>query len=418
MLGNSRSIRFGRKSASHRHRPQTAPVSRPASLAGEAVSPEFALLAACVRWPDDAARHAAVRLAATGVDWHYVVALGGRHRVSALICHGLTRAGVTPPSPHAEALRAANQASAWNEFLLATELHRVLAALAGIGIEPVVLKGVAVAMAAYGRLGLRFSRDIDLLVRPGEVGAAAAMLTERGYVRIEPKSDASPREVRQWMRRRKDIVYHHTGSGFVIELHWRLFDNAHLMGDVHGAGTVPLASQGGEIRVLPADFALLYLCVHGAQHAWSRLKWLADVCALFSRQSIAEREAFYLHARARGIGRPVAQAMLLCERLCALPLPPGVAADSVADPWIARLARIALRAMAGGGTIELEMRRFGSTAKNLSHYLLYASLRYRLAEAWFDLADLSGTDEPSSIRRWGVLARPFAWIQRRRQESW
>jgi FlaA1/EpsC-like NDP-sugar epimerase len=88
-----------------------------------------------------------------------------------------------------------------------------------------------------------------------------------------------------------------------------------------------------------------YLCVHGAYHHWSRLKWLADLNAMLTTTA-ADVTQLYRHAQKIGAGVCSGQALLLCRRLFDLPLPAAVTAEIERDRRVSRLANIALRAMA------------------------------------------------------------------------
>ncbi len=162
--------------------------------------------------------------------------------------------------------------------------------------------------------------------------------------------------------------------------------------------------------VLPPSSNLRYLALHGCQHGWSRLKWLLDFAALVARidaeaQLVLFRETAVMDGR-----RAMGQALVLSADLFGLPLEPGLRRAILADRRTAWLVGIARRCMIECGNSELEDVRFGSTAKNIGHYLLSGSPSYWLAEARFDLADMSGLPEDSPWRRFGGPGRLGAWL--------
>lgn len=63
------------------------------------------------------------------------------------------------------------------------------------GIRVAPLKGVALARGAYPKPGQRVFRDLDLLIRPADLGPAQRLLEEEGFVRLEPQGPL-PRAVR------------------------------------------------------------------------------------------------------------------------------------------------------------------------------------------------------------------------------
>ena len=182
---------------------------------------------------------------------------------------------------------------------------------------------------------------------------------------------------------RKDIGFVHETTGLRIELHWRLFLNPHAMAEssfMTASRVVPLAGTQG-LRTLGEEDLFAYLCMHGALHWWNRLKWLADVNALFASTPEDSVEHLVRAADARGAGRAAAQALLLCRRLLGTPLPARLMAalgKSVTARW---LEATALNAMtAGQGEHDPHDLRFGTTRGSLSTFLLSRSWRYRLAE--------------------------------------
>jgi hypothetical protein len=138
-------------------------------------SPEAALLLACLRWPVSAEmRMRVASLARADLDWALFAALVVRHRVFGLVEHALRSAGVTIPEPQRAALCDRAQRTSWSELIMAGELRAIQDDLRVGGVQPTILKGLALSIKAYGRLGLRYNRDIDLLVPWSDVKTACA----------------------------------------------------------------------------------------------------------------------------------------------------------------------------------------------------------------------------------------------------
>jgi len=96
---------------------------------------------------------------------------------------------------------------------------------------------------------------------------------------------------------------------------------------------------------LARDDLFAYLCVHGAHHAWSRLKWLADLNAFIAATG-ADVMHLHRYAQAKGAGLCSGQALLLCRHLFALPLPDSLAAELQGTARVRKLCAIATDAMA------------------------------------------------------------------------
>ena len=378
---------------------------------------EEQLLCACLRWPLGAGQLASIQeLAVRSIDWRLLERLAARHRVGGLVGNALAQAGLQlPDDSRASFVREVKNAGQ-GELRSAVEAQSICRDLEHGGMKPRLFKGPAVALMAFGRLGLRINRDIDIIVERRDVEKAAQRLARLGYQRIEPAPDASPAALRHWMSTHKDLVFANE-QGMLVELHWRLFDNRALMAE-------PLRDPAQSIRYGPFSFdsfstafTIVYLCVHGAQHAWSRLKWLADVAALLQQIDAASLEECLALARRRRVYPAVGQALLLSHRYVGVAISDQLLDELQASWRIRRLVRMAERTMFGGGATELEDQMFGSTVKNISHYLIASGPRYWLSELWFDATDVSAAGLPDWVQRLGPLARPVAWLVKRRART-
>jgi hypothetical protein len=351
------------------------PVSRPAldipvsgRHAAEALaSPEFLLIASCCRWPPSPSRNAAVQAAAAPVaDWNAVVLAARRQRVISLVYDALLAAGVElPAAPAAELARLA-QAIFRKNLLLATETCRLQKLLDAAEIPSVALKGVALAQLAYGSLKLKHTRDIDLLIPPDRALDAMALLQRDGYTLSFPSNRLSATQRRAVVRYSREIAFIHPDNGAFLELQWRVADNPKLLKEVHAGSPTQnvVVADGLSVRTLARDDLFAYLCIHGAYHAWSRLKWLADLNAFIAA---TDADVVHLHryAQTKGAGFCSGQALLLCRRLFALPLPDGLASELQGTARVRKLYAIAADAMAnrtrgegGGGNAPSAWRGF------------------------------------------------------------
>lgn len=346
------------------------------------LGPEFRFLLAATRWPHDPGAIAEIRAAAGAVtDSGRLLALTRRHHVTGLVARALGHCRDFAGTPLHRTLALEALGLAEEQFRQLVQTRAAVGALQARDIPVAVIKGPPVALAIYGEAGVRRSVDIDLLIDRADLDRAGAVLERSGYERSEPPRDAPPRQVRASLRHGKDWGFDHFGSDTGIELHWRLFQNPRLMGDVSVRDAVERrAAPGMVLPVLPLPLAALHLVVHGAEHAWSRLKWLADLAALI--RSRGDDGALLRDAAAHGLSRPVSAALMLAHALYETPLPDGLARD-----WrTRRLFAVACASLIGrqDGT-ELEDCAGGATAKNLSHYLFRADPRFWWDEMAYDL---------------------------------
>jgi hypothetical protein len=263
--------------------------------------------------------------------------------VAGLVREGLVRAGLAVPAGVASRAQRTMTAALRNTG----EALRVQALLEKVGIEPLFLKGSALAIRAYGSIAVRDSVDIDMVVAPGDVARAWAVLNEAGYVMTAPARPLPPGALRTYQAISKDSAHHHPRRKVRLELHWRLSDAA---GD---AGMPPASDRrmieipgAGALRTLTDAPLFTYLCVHGSGHAWARLKWLADIAALLGTSKDGG-SALWVAAQAGGAARPAASAIMLANAALGTPLPPGfIAPKSIR---LRLLNTLAFRVMAAGG---------------------------------------------------------------------
>lgn len=376
------------------------------------VSVEMTLVCASVRWPSGESERAAVERWSDRVgDWALVRKLIVRHRVAGLASHALLATGANLPEDMRAWCAAQKDMVGLKELAAAAEARRLTQMLASEGVASRVLKGPAVSIAAFGRLGLRTNRDIDILVAAGDRVAASRMLEAQGYNRIEPEQMVSAAAFADWLHNHKDFVFARP-DGMLIELHWRMFNNRALLPNIHRRASYRVTYAPFAFDTLPPMENILYLCVHGAEHAWSRLKWLADVAALLRQmkgEAIVELLAI---ARRENVYPAVAQAVLLCARHLGLVLPSGLRRRLEKNVRVRILVWIAERSLFAGNGQELEEQRFGSTLKNLGHYLMASGHQFRREELRFDLMDLPAAGLDDNFRRFGPFARLAMLITR------
>ena len=382
------------------------------------LSPEFRLVAACAMWPPCAHRTEAIRIAADGrLDWPRFVRVAMRHQVIGLVHEGMTQ--VRPAVPLEIVGEIGGQAAtlARENLAIARESLRLQRLFEETGLPVLFVKGAALAMLAFGNLGLRSGQDIDLLVSQETMSTAVTLVLRAGYRRFDPPSDISDGQLRLLMPLRKDLGFVHQETGLRIELHWRLFLNPHAMRKtsfMDASRAVSLAGTVG-LRTLGNEDLFAYLCMHGALHWWYRLKWLADINALIAVASENSIEHLFRAAETRGVGLAAAQALVLCQRFFGTVLPPSLLAPFKKSLVMRWLDATAVKAMtAGQSEYEPRKMRFGTTRGSLSTFLLSRNWRYRLAELKIHLTNQADVlTVPLPERLWflyPVLRLPlWAW---------
>jgi hypothetical protein len=345
---------------------------------------EFNLVAACCRWPPSPERNEAVLAAVSqAIDWNRFIRIVRRHRVHALVNDAMAGTSADVPATVRAELREEAANVARESLLYAAESARLGRLLEAAGIEFLFLKGVSLAILAYGSLALKAARDIDLVVAPDAIVPACDAIAAGGYRRLTPGQEVSNEQFQSWVQLSKESVWLNTTNGIVLELHTGFVDSPLLLPalSIHSARQTVRLGRGIELSTLATDELFSYLSVHGATHAWSRLKWLADLRALLAGMRKEEVERLYRRSIELGAGRCSAQALLLCSHVLNLELPELLEEELLRDRINHLLVKLAIHSMAGQHPeVELDARVLGTIPIHLSHFLLGRGHAYKWAE--------------------------------------
>lgn len=311
---------------------------------------EFFIVAACCRWPASEARDAIVGAASSGdVDWPLALRIIARHRVWGRARASLAQASVTPPAPFEANLAASVFSMTRRNLALASETAGLCEAFQKARIDALFVKGATLEAMIYGDFTLKHSLDIDILVSSQMVEEARALLEQRGYALFPPLPSMKKAQLELLIASSREWEFRHRANGLVVELHWRLAYNECLIAGLDLSSPRQGAMVGGVfVPTLRREELFVYLCVHGAQHSWSRLKWLADVVALLAHDG-ADIERLYRAAETAGAARCAGQMLLLCETLLGLELPVSLSQRLHGSVAAALLEALALEAMLAGG---------------------------------------------------------------------
>ena len=234
-------------------------------------------------------------------------------------------------------LRERFQANALRNLRLTGQLLKLLALFEAEGIEAVPFKGPLLALSAYGDSAMRQFSDLDLLIRPADVPRARALLVGRGYA---PQFTLDERQEARFIRHRNEHLFTHEGEGVHVDLHWSLSPRW-LHPDADGEGIRARIGRtsvaGRSVPTLDPNDLLLFLCVHGSKHCWSRLGMVCDVATLLLRATASDLEVLFSRARAQGSTRMLRLGLHVASTLFGVELPPE-ADEEMQDPKIKSLA--------------------------------------------------------------------------------
>lgn len=375
---------------------------------------EFRLVALCCQWPAGPLRTEELdRLLAQKIDWDVVLRLAERHRVWGFV-HQALGARLEVPSPVRDALATQSDLIVRANLLSLASLVKISKALEQASVPFLILKGLPLSHIAFGTLALRHSKDIDILIHPGDVDRVDSTLCALGFARAGLGADLNEQQAGLWQRYKKHHEYVHSANGARVEVHWRPFNNTLLNPlPLEAPESLFLQEANRSFPVLSREEMLLNLCVHGASHAWFRLKWITDVAALLQGKTPESIAALLVLARSRDLDRPVEQALLLCNALSpAFEIAAPTNASS-ASQWLAQNAALALLEGADSPSAEVDYVPRGFAR---SQMMLRRSGKYKLEEILVQMAspiDWKTTRLPVSLQFAYPLLRIPLWLKRR-----
>lgn len=283
-------------------------------LPGLILPPEFELLLCCSRPTPNSSDLARQRQLAKAIHPDTLIRLAKRHKLAPLVYCNLRQhpPGIFSPDllDTLAKLHAENKRKAMASLLTAHQL-------AASGIPVCTLKGLDVAVRAYGDIAARHVGDIDLLIDEDHLPLATKQLTKQGWI-IDAPEMLSPKAgplLRHFM---PDCTFQRPGYP-LLELHWRPCANPYNF-NIGTLGNYPVVIAANTSIELTEIDLLIFLCLHGSKHGWQRLKWLHDIPNAVENLPL-DWDSLWQRARQLHADKAVQQGLMMAEKLCGLSLP-------------------------------------------------------------------------------------------------
>jgi len=355
----------------------------------------------------DCARHAIVADTSPNspaldgtLDWDRVVELARYHGVVQLLYQGLesmahgSGSEFAVPASVLTRLRGMVRGKRMRNLAFTTELQEIVESFETRGVRALPFKGPALSAAAYGDATVREYNDLDLLVHPDDITAAADILEARGYEwrggtpRLDDAALLGGPVT-------KAIVheYEMRGPEFDVELRWRVGDAERPFATSFSEfwdrrDTVSVSGQ--PLPTLAQPDRLLVLAFHGTKHRWYLLKWLCDFLAVLES---TETDWAHVLARARetGVERNLLLGAALARAVFGYALPAPVLDRLRTDGRISGLAEGVVESLTTGtpqAPTRVEAARFHLAASDsatalVPFLLLHSSLHPTYSEYQF-----------------------------------
>jgi hypothetical protein len=279
-------------------------------------------------------------------EWIGLVELAQAEGVGPLLAHSLqSLPEVAIPDPVREALAMIYRQAVYNSLIHRSARAQLCRHLHVRQIPVLLLKGAELSFRCYDDPATRPMQDVDLLVPRSRVKEAACCLEEIGF---HPLSGSLSAELQ---RPRGHLVYIHTLTQAMVELHWEL----KLLGRAQAAaipeiwsGVSPAAGDPAAL-VMRLGHLLPILCAHMLlQHRTARLLWLYDLHRVLLTMDSMEAALARDAATRWSLAPCTALALKRVQELFDTPLPVAleewVGGRAPRDGLQARVARQALAA--------------------------------------------------------------------------
>lgn len=249
----------------------------------------YKFLAACLSEPRDGQGEDLLRqTTAAEWDWQQLIRLAAAERILPSLYGRFESLGVLQqlPADVLQFFRTLRDLSLERNEALLEEVKTVALLLNSVGIEPVVLKGVAYLITGvYRERSGRYLSDIDLLVPPTALMTCVEVLRNHGYREEREDPFASVRHHYTLLRRPLQ-----PGAG--IELHQRLGLGASRRmpsGPEIIAESQVIELDGARVRIPCPTHLVLHQFIHsqihhgGLERIWPSLRTMYDLALLLRR---------------------------------------------------------------------------------------------------------------------------------------
>jgi len=257
------------------------------------------------------------------LDWNRLLLMAHQHRLSLLLAWVWDDDEMIPAGVRG-ALASSFTQTASGTLQKSADLLRLLTALQAAGVAALAYKGPPLAARLYDNPAIRPSADIDLLVRPSDLGKAREVLSRHGY---SPMVPLTAEQESWWLASECSLDFVRQGTRVAADLHWTIVPR-HYAIDMSFESLwerrrlIPFGEA--QIATLSAEDCLLTLAIHGGKHLWERLIWVCDISRLLEVEVI-DWQCLESRATQLGVRRLLWIALRLARDLFGGELPAPVA---------------------------------------------------------------------------------------------
>lgn len=170
-------------------------------------------------------------------------------------------------------------------MIMTTELFKITNLFKDNSIEVIAFKGPTLSELVYSNVISRQYVDIDLLVRDEYFEKAVKILKDLKY---KEKLDYSfgKEKIKEVL---SDHTFFNEKKGTTLEIHNKLFSlDFPIKLDINdffiNNQNIPIGNN--LINTFSNEYLLVYLCLHGSKHLFSRLSWILDIDKIIGKYDL------------------------------------------------------------------------------------------------------------------------------------
>jgi len=290
----------------------------------ESLSSELRLLLLLVRREvalakEDISQKSAIKEAVQQVkDWENFIYLVNQHRVYPLAYQAVTKLEGQIPLWVMEKLKNMSGKNRMDALRQTGEMAFLAQLFAQAEISVIFVKSPHLAQWLYGDIALRPSHDLDFYINQEDLKKAIHLLQKEGYQPLYGIGKKIAAKEKKTIKEIHHIGFYHQTKKVQVELHWRLtiwelreaFSFQEML-----SNSRKKQIAGVNVTILSSEDQFVFLVYHGCNHAWFRLRWLADIAELLKEEKKIDWKLVAQKIKEKKLEKMLGQALSLCSAL-------------------------------------------------------------------------------------------------------
>jgi hypothetical protein len=208
--------------------------------------------------------------------WEEFISLSFSQGVFPLVYNTLKNYSEIISEDNLQTMKLKNLNIVKQNMFMTSELLRVLKILEENNILAIPFKGPVLSQMVYGDVVSRQYLDLDILIENKDLDIVIGILNELNY-ESKLNYNISKEKIKELV---SDHLFFNLKSFISLEIHNKLFsinfpiklNNADYL-----ANRSIISINNNLINTFSKEYLLVYLCLHGTKHLYSRLSWLIDI---------------------------------------------------------------------------------------------------------------------------------------------